>query len=112
METALPVWPLGVWFCLAPVALPFAARIGWEKTALTISEGPQMVGFSLSHIHPIFLLFGTLASLLMMVWLVTALIFLVVRRKSIAKFEIVLTCITILAATAILIPDTTFARFH
>jgi hypothetical protein len=31
----------------------FAARIAWEETFLTISRGPQMIGFAIAHIFPI-----------------------------------------------------------
>ena len=48
MPYPLKVW----WFFCAPIALPFAVRIAWEKTVWMWSRGPQMVGFSLMHIHP------------------------------------------------------------
>jgi hypothetical protein len=55
----LKVW----WVGASPFAVLFAARILWEKTIWTWSRGPQMVGFSLWHIHSEFALVGILGSL-------------------------------------------------
>jgi hypothetical protein len=57
------------------VAVVFAAiltaRMIWEETALTLHQGPQMLGFSLAHGPGIFLL---LAPIVLVVWLIAAVI--------------------------------------
>jgi hypothetical protein len=44
----LKVW----WFVSFPIAALLAARIMWDAAVWTRSRGPQMVGFSLMHVHP------------------------------------------------------------
>jgi hypothetical protein len=61
----LKVW----WVSTSPLAFLFAGRILWEKTLWTWSRGPQMVGFSLWHIHPGFAVAGLLCSLAVALWL-------------------------------------------
>lgn len=68
----------GVLLLIATASL--AARLIWEETALTIHDGPQMIGFSLAHGYFAPLL---LAPLLLALWLVVALVVMVfaLRRK-------------------------------
>jgi hypothetical protein len=51
------------------------------KNDLTWSQGPQMVGFALWHIHPGFAVAGTLCSLAVALWLLIAIPYAVVRRR-------------------------------
>jgi hypothetical protein len=67
--------------------LAFAGRIAWEKTIWTWSRGPQMVGFSLMHIHPGFFVAGLLCCGLLILWLIPALFFLIIRRQNILHFD-------------------------
>ena len=62
MPGALPNFLKVWWVGTSPFAVLFAARILWEKTIWTRSRGPQMVGFSLWHIHSEFALVGILGS--------------------------------------------------
>ncbi len=75
MKGALPDWLRVMWFFAAPVALVFALRIAWEKTVWTILRGPQMVGFSLMHIHPLFSILGALCSYALILWLIPAIVY-------------------------------------
>ena len=52
------------------VALPYVGRILWEETILTCRQGPQLVGFSMAHTMPIFMLLGMLGMLMAHVWLI------------------------------------------
>jgi hypothetical protein len=79
MQTALPRWLRLNWLFVAPLGLVFATRIAWEKTIWTWSRGPQVVGFSLMHIHPFFSVGGIMCCVLLMLWIVPALIYLTLR---------------------------------
>lgn len=48
----------------------FAARITWEETSLTLQQGPQMIGFSLTHGYGVVLF---LAPFVLAIWLVVTL---------------------------------------
>jgi hypothetical protein len=71
---------VGVPVILLAVAL--TSRIVWEETALTMQQGPQMIGFSLAHGSGAVLLF---APILLVLWLlialVTAIVSLVRKRR-------------------------------
>jgi hypothetical protein len=108
-RSALPTWLRIAWFYVSPLGFCFAMRIAWEKTVWTIVRGPQMVGFSLVHIHPMFFLTGLLCSWFLMLWLVPALIYMIVLRDSIRSFEIAMVAVAVFVAAAVLIPDTFFA---
>ena len=102
--------PLKVWwlFC-APIAMPFAVRIAWEKTVWTWSRGPQMVGFNLMHIHPGLAVVGLLGSLGVMLWLLPAILYSVVRRRAINILDVAMIACGVFVAVAITIPDNFFA---
>ena len=112
MQRAIPKWLRVAWICLLPLGLSFAGRIAWEKTVWTINRGPQMVGFSLMHIHPEFSIGGTLCSYLLIVWLAPALIYLTVNRKQITAVDIAMIILTLFVAVAIMTPDALFASSH
>lgn len=98
------------WLLLAPIGSLFAARIAWEKTVWTWTRGPQMVGFSLMHIHPLFGIVGIICSLLLMLWLIPALIYVILRRHVCSKAEIAMVVLSLLETVAIILPDTLFAH--
>ena len=77
LPNILKVW----WVSASPSAFLFAGRILWGKNDLTWSQGPQMVGFALWHIHPGFAVAGTLCSLAVALWLLIAIPYAVVRRR-------------------------------
>jgi hypothetical protein len=61
------------------------ARLIWEETALTLQQGPQMIGFSLAHGYGAILF---LAPLLLAIWLLAALVALIIvliRRSPLHK---------------------------
>jgi hypothetical protein len=55
-----------------------SVRLIWEQTVWTWERGPQMVGFSLAHIHPGFFIAGILCSFALILWVVVV-AFLTVR---------------------------------
>ena len=108
-RSALP-YPLKVWrFFSFPIAALFAARITWEKTVWTWSRGPQMVGFSLMHIHPFFAIVGMVSCLAVMVWLLPAIPIAIARRKTISVTDVAMVACAVLVAAAVVIPDNFFA---
>jgi hypothetical protein len=105
LPASLKLW----WFFSFPIAALFAARIMWEKTVWTWSRGPQMVGFSLMHIHPIFAIVGMLFCLAVMVWLLPAIPFAIARRKIISLADVAMVACALFVAVAIVIPNNFFA---
>jgi len=105
LPDSLKVW----WFFAFPIAAMFAARIMWEKTVWTWSRGPQMVGFSLMHIHPFFAIVGMVSCLAVMVWLLPAIPYAIMRRKIISVADVVMVTCAALVAVAVVIPDYFFA---
>ena len=63
---------VGLVFVIA--ALPLTLRLIWEMTWLTWHDGPQMVGFSLAHMFPGFLIFGFAAMLFVAMWVLLAIV--------------------------------------
>ncbi len=110
MQSALPRGFQIIWLCIAPVGIPFAARIAWEKTVWTWAHGAQSVGFSLMHIHPMFFFAGVLFSTLLMLWLVPGAFYLIKRWKSHSTADVAMVVLSALVALAIIIPDDFFVR--
>jgi hypothetical protein len=108
-QTVLPgglkVW----WFFSFPIAALFAARIMWEKTVWTWSRGPQMVGFSLMHIHPALAIVGMVSCVAVMVWLLPAIPYAIVRWKTISLADVAMVAGAVLVAAAVVVPDNFFA---
>jgi len=109
IRSAIP-YPLKVWwFSCAPIALPFAVRIAWEKTVWTWSRGPQMVGFSLMHIHPGLAAIGLLGSIGAMLWLLPAIPYYIVRRHAAGIVDVTMFACAAFVTLAVTIPDSFFA---
>ena len=100
------------WLYLAPFGFSFAGRIAWEKTFLTWSRGPQMIGFSLAHLHPGFFLAGILCCWGFMLWSITATIYLIRKRKEISKLDWLIYVLALLVIVAFVVPDDAFAGLH
>lgn len=109
MKSVLPNWLRIVWFFASPLGTAFSARIAWEKTVWTIIRGPQMVGFSLMHIHPGFFFVGALCAFALMLWLIPALVYLILRRNQVSGFDIGMVIVALFITVAIITPDTLFA---
>jgi hypothetical protein len=109
-KSAIPNWLRVAWLCFVPLGVCLSLRIAWEKTFLTWDQGPQMIGFSLLHIHPMFAVLGGLCAYLLILWLVPALIYVIVRRKNISVADIVMILTGLFIAVAMAIPDTYFAN--
>ena len=72
-----PIVSLIIGIICIVLTILLTARIVWEETALTLQQGPQMIGFSLAHGYYAPLL---LAPLVTVIWLLIAVI-VVVRRR-------------------------------
>lgn len=101
----LKIW----WVSASPLAFLFAGRILWEKTILTWSQGPQMVGFALWHIHPGFAVAGILCCLALAVWLLIAIPYAIMRRREIEPWDWLMMAGTVMVILALAAPDTFFA---
>lgn len=110
MQNALPRWLRTSWLLLSPIGFLFSARIAWEKTILTWTQGPQSVGFTLMHTYPLFGLAGILSSCLLMLWLLVATPYLIKRWNSHSKLDIVMVFASLLSAIAVILPDQFLAK--
>jgi hypothetical protein len=110
MRSAFPRWMHLGWLFLTPVGFLFAARIAWEKTVWTWTRGPQAVGFSLMHIHPLFGIAGITCSILLMLWLIPAFIYVILRWSVCSKSEVAMVVLSLLVTVAIILPDKLFAH--
>jgi hypothetical protein len=106
----LPYFLKAWWLCVSPFAILLACRILWEKTVWTWRRGPQVVGFSLMHIHPVFAVVGILSCVSTMAWLLLAIPYAIVRRKEIGLADAGMIACSMLVAVIIVIPDNIFAR--
>jgi len=109
MRSALPQWLVKSWLFLSPLGLLFAARIAWEKTIWTWTRGPQMVGFSLMHIHPLLGILGALSCSLLLLWLIPAGFCAIRRRRDVTLFDIGMLGCCLFALLAVALPDAFFA---
>jgi hypothetical protein len=109
MRSALPAYLKVWWLCFSPIALPFAVRVAWEKTVWTWTRGPQLVGFSLMHIHPMFAIVGIFCSVAVMLWLVVAIPYSIVRRRMVTFIDLAMIAFAMLVTAAVIIPDNFFA---
>ena len=104
MHSALPRWLRIVWLCSSPLGLLFGGRIAWEKTVWRWTRGPQAIGFSMMHIHPLLAMAGILSCYVLMTWLVPAVILVAIRWKSSSKAEIAMVAVCVLVTLAIVLP--------
>jgi hypothetical protein len=108
-KSVLPKWLRVMWLCAAPFALLFATRIAWEKTFLPWARGPQMVGFSLMHIHPVFFLIGALCSYWLLLWLAIAIVFMAKGRIMPPMKDMLMVALCLFVLVALIVPDQAFA---
>jgi len=81
----LPKW-LVVWWWIAIIcAMPLYLRILWEQTLLTWTHGQQNVGWTIIHNYIEFFIFGIIGFLLVFVWILSACIYFLVKKKCPAK---------------------------
>ena len=109
MPGALPNFLKVWWVGASPFAVLFAARILWEKAIWKWSRGPQMVGFSLWHIHPEFALVGILDSLALALWLLIAVPYAIARCRDIEPWDRLMMIFSVLVIVALALPDPFFA---
>jgi hypothetical protein len=105
----LPNWARIWWWGSAPLGLALAARLLWEKTVWTWTRGPQMVGFSLMHIHPGLAIFGILCFYSLTIWLIPVSCYLFLRRRNIRLVDVVMFLSALLGLAAMMLPDNLFA---
>ena len=87
-----------------------AGRLIWEQTVWTWERGPQMVGFSLLHVHPLFAIAGALSVLGIFVWSLIAVVLIAMRRKHVSRGEVGMLLCAVLIIVAMVLPDTLFAH--
>jgi hypothetical protein len=80
-----------------------------EKTVWTWSRGPQMVGFSLMHIHPGLAVVGLLGFLGVMLWRLPAIPYSIVRRRAVGIVDVAMIACGLFVTVAVTIPDNFFA---
>lgn len=68
------------WWSCAPPALFMVGRQAYEETILTLREGPQMIGYSLMHQHPVLFVVCSLALLGLYAWCLAVTVLLFMRR--------------------------------
>ena len=98
MQSTFPRWLRIAWLCLSPLGLSFAGRIAWEKTIWTWYRGPQAVGFSLMHIHPLFFFVGALCCYLGMLWLIPSGVYLVRGWRRASKIDKLMVLLSLLVS--------------
>jgi hypothetical protein len=96
-----------VFLCTDCTAICGAYRMG--ENVWTWSRGPQAVGFSLMHIHPMLAIVGFLGSLGVMLWLLPAIPYSIVRRRAVGIVDVAMIACAAFVVVAIVIPDTFFA---
>ena len=106
---ALPNFVKVWWICASPFALLFATRILWEKTIWTWSRGPQLVGFALWHVHPLYAIAGMLCSLALALWLIVAIPYAVKRKQDLEIWDLLMMAGSVFVVLALVLPDTFFA---
>lgn len=84
---AFPKWLVYIGWIIYPFALGLVLVSLYEKTYLTWTRGPQMIGFTMVHVYPIPVLIGTLAFFLSRLWILVAVIFLIRFRASIIRSD-------------------------
>ena len=104
LPNLLKVW----WVVASPLGFLFAGRILWEKTIWTWSRGPQIVGFSLWHIHPGFAVAGILCTLAVALWLLITIPYAILRRRDIEPWDWLMVAGSVAIILALVVPDTFF----
>ena len=82
---------VGLYLC--PAAAPLVLRLLWEMAALTWQRGPQMVGFTLLHVHPVPAIIAALCWMAVAAWLIAALSLRAIGRISFSRLDCVVVCI-------------------
>ena len=94
-----------LWLCFAtPLGIAFAARVAWEKTLWTWERGPQAVGFSLMHIHPLFSIVGMLCSFSIMLLLIPSAVYAIRRRRHLSRLDGLMLMCSVFITAAIILP--------
>lgn len=75
------------------LALCYIGRILWEKTYLTWTHGPQMIGFTLIHAYPLLFIVGVIGYLSCLAWILTASVILIRRREFIVRADLIQYCV-------------------
>src|SRR5437867_8439819 len=73
-------WPWVAWWAIYPGTAILLGRQLYEQTYLTWKAGPQMIGFSFTHLHPELFLLGVLSMVAAYMWLVAVVVRLVRQR--------------------------------
>jgi len=98
------------WLACVPIAFLFACELLWEKTWLTWTDGPQMVGFRLFHLWPIPFMAAILATMGTFCWIPVALWWSLRRRQRWQRTDVVMFALALFVVAQALIPDDSFAQ--
>jgi hypothetical protein len=92
-------------YALVVAAALFVARIVYEETILTWTNGPQMVGFAMMHgAVPLFLVAGLIGVPLGLLWVIVSLVLLARRKFRIPPVDWAPIVCLLIFATLLLIP--------
>jgi len=69
------VWHITGWVAFA-LSMSMNLRLVYEQTAMTWSQGPQMIGFTIAHTMPFLLISGLVGNLACLAWIVCSLSYL------------------------------------
>jgi hypothetical protein len=70
MIVKMPKWIKILLIFIAPGLLMFFGRMSYECLYLTYKNGPQMIGFSLIHLHPSLYIFMILSYFAAIIWII------------------------------------------
>ena len=104
-----PEWLTGWWWLSAPLGILIAARFAWEKTVWTWRQGPQVVGFQLSHNAPLLAIGGVLSCYLMGIWLLPGGYHLAKEWKTATRRDKIMALLAVLVTIAFFLPDEALA---
>jgi hypothetical protein len=77
MTIRMPNWIRIFWIIILPGLLIFFGRMIYECIFLTYKNGPQMIGFSFIHLHPIVYIFMILSYFAAIIWILVCTIWMI-----------------------------------
>ena len=81
MKVKVPNWIKFFWIIALPGLLLFLGRMTYECIYLTYKNGPQMIGFSLIHLHPILYIFMIYSYFASIIWIIICTIWMIKTKK-------------------------------
>ncbi len=100
----LSPWTRLCGLCLLLGSLPWTIRLVWEMTLLTWHQGQQMVGFSIAHTMPGFLVLGVMSTLGTAIWCIGVGLVAALRKRFLRRVDRVLFAASFMAVGLQLVP--------